>query len=55
MLARVHGYALGGGFELALACDLIVASEDAVFALPEAGLGLVPGAGAPSGWPGSCP
>jgi crotonobetainyl-CoA hydratase/dehydration protein DpgD len=45
VLARVHGYALGGGFELALACDLIVASDDAVFALPEAGLGLVPGAG----------
>ncbi|QXJ21471.1 enoyl-CoA hydratase/isomerase family protein [Actinomadura graeca] len=45
VIARVHGYALGGGFELALACDLIVASEEAVFALPEAGLGLVPGAG----------
>ncbi|MFE9426135.1 enoyl-CoA-hydratase DpgD [Kitasatospora sp. NPDC006697] len=45
VLARVDGYALGGGFELALACDLIIASERAVFALPEAGLGLVPGAG----------
>jgi crotonobetainyl-CoA hydratase/dehydration protein DpgD len=45
VLARVNGYALGGGFELALACDLIVASEQAVFALPEARLGLVPGAG----------
>ena len=45
VIARVHGYALGGGFELALACDLIVASEEAVFALPEATLGLVPGAG----------
>ncbi|MEV4557889.1 enoyl-CoA-hydratase DpgD [Kitasatospora sp. NPDC049285] len=45
LLARVQGYALGGGFELALACDLIVAAEDAVFALPEAQLGLVPGAG----------
>jgi dehydration protein DpgD len=45
VIARVHGYALGGGFELALACDLIIASEQAVFALPEAGLGLVPGAG----------
>jgi dehydration protein DpgD len=41
----VHGYALGGGFELALACDVIVASQNAVFALPEAQLGLVPGAG----------
>lgn len=45
VIARVHGYALGGGFELALACDLIIASEQAVFALPEARLGLVPGAG----------
>ncbi|MEY9849478.1 enoyl-CoA-hydratase DpgD [Streptacidiphilus sp. MAP5-3] len=45
VLARVNGYALGGGFELALACDLIIASDQAIFALPEARLGLVPGAG----------
>ncbi|WP_441247490.1 enoyl-CoA-hydratase DpgD [Kitasatospora sp. McL0602] len=45
VLARVDGFALGGGFELALACDLVVASERSVFALPEARLGLVPGAG----------
>ncbi len=45
VLASVRGYALGGGFELALACDLIVAAQDAVFGLPEARLGLVPGAG----------
>ncbi|GAB2748472.1 enoyl-CoA-hydratase DpgD [Kitasatospora kifunensis] len=45
VIARVNGYALGGGFELALACDLVVASDQAVFALPEATLGLVPGAG----------
>ncbi|MFB9547495.1 enoyl-CoA-hydratase DpgD [Micromonospora sagamiensis] len=45
VVARVRGYALGGGFELALACDVVVAAEDAVFALPEARLGLVPGAG----------
>ena len=45
VIARVDGYALGGGFELALACDLIIASDRAVFGLPEARLGLVPGAG----------
>ncbi|QKV97320.1 enoyl-CoA hydratase/isomerase family protein [Streptomyces sp. NA02950] len=45
VLARVNGYALGGGFELVLACDLVIAAHDAVFALPEARLGLVPGAG----------
>ena len=45
VVARVDGYALGGGFELALACDLIVASDRSVFGLPEVRLGLVPGAG----------
>lgn len=45
VIARVDGYALGGGFELALACDVILASDRSVFALPEARLGLVPGAG----------
>ncbi|GAA0941860.1 enoyl-CoA-hydratase DpgD [Actinocorallia libanotica] len=45
LVAKVGGYALGGGFELALACDIIVASEDAEFGLPEARLGLVAGAG----------
>jgi crotonobetainyl-CoA hydratase/dehydration protein DpgD len=45
IVAKVRGYALGGGFELALACDVVVASEDASFALPEARLGLIPGAG----------
>lgn len=44
-VAAVHGYALGGGCELALSCDLIVADETAVFGLPEAKVGLVPGGG----------
>jgi dehydration protein DpgD len=45
LLARVNGYALGGGFELVLACDIVIAADNAVFGLPEARLGLVPGAG----------
>jgi enoyl-CoA hydratase len=45
LIAAVEGYALAGGFELALSCDLIVASEDAKFGLPEVRRGLVAGAG----------
>ncbi len=44
-LAEIGGAALGGGFELALACDLRIASDGAVMGLPEARLGLLPGAG----------
>jgi enoyl-CoA hydratase/carnithine racemase len=44
-VAAVHGYALGGGCEFALSCDLIVADETAVFGLPETTVGLVPGGG----------
>jgi enoyl-CoA hydratase/carnithine racemase len=44
-VAAVHGFALGGGCELALSCDVIVADETAVLGLPEVGVGLVPGCG----------
>lgn len=42
VIAQVHGYALAGGCGLAVACDIVVASEDAVFGLPEIKLGLLP-------------
>ncbi|HEY3879856.1 MAG TPA: enoyl-CoA hydratase-related protein [Trebonia sp.] len=45
LVAAVHGYALGGGLELALCCDLIVAEPGAQLGLPEAKLGLLPGGG----------
>lgn len=45
VIAAVNGLAMGGGFELALACDIVVAASSAVFAVPEARLGLVPGFG----------
>ena len=45
IIAAVEGYALAGGFELVLACDLVVASEEAKFGLPEVTRGLVAGAG----------
>jgi enoyl-CoA hydratase/carnithine racemase len=44
-IAAVHGFALGGGFELALSCDLIVADETATLGLPEVSVGVIPGGG----------
>ena len=54
-LAAVHGFCLGGGLELALACDMIFAAEGASFGLPEVGLGLVPGFGGSVRLPGRIP
>ncbi|MGT2525990.1 enoyl-CoA hydratase/isomerase family protein [Streptomyces nojiriensis] len=45
VIAAVHGYALGGGYELALSCDVIVADPDAVIGLPETAVGVIPGGG----------
>jgi enoyl-CoA hydratase/carnithine racemase len=45
VIAAVEGFAMGGGCELALCCDLIIASATATFGLPEVGLGLIPGEG----------
>lgn len=45
IIGAIHGFALGGAFELALCCDLLIASEDAEFGFPEVLLGVMPGAG----------
>ena len=45
IIAALHGYVLGSGIEMALCCDIRIASEDAKFGLPEVGLGILPAAG----------
>lgn len=45
LIASLHGYVLGSGIEIALCCDIRIASEDARFGLPEVGLGIIPAAG----------
>jgi len=46
LIGALYGYILGSGIEMALCCDIRIASEDAKFGLPEAGLGIIPAAGA---------
>jgi len=55
VIAAINGHCLGGGFEIALTCDILVASEAATFGLPEITLGFFPGAGGPVRLPRSIP
>jgi len=53
LIAALHGYVLGSGIEIALCCDMRIASEDARFGTPEVGLGIIPAAGATQALPRS--
>lgn len=55
IIAAVNGFALGGGFEIALACDIIIAAESATFGLPEPRVGLMAGAGGTNRLPRQIP
>jgi enoyl-CoA hydratase len=59
LIAAMHGFALGAGIEMAMCCDIRIASDDARFGLPEVGIGMIPTAGGSQTmprlvWPGMC-